>query len=119
MTAAIDYAHAMLRNWGAWSRDHTGHESLVSSVWSFWFPHKAGHRDAGWGDPGAPEALPPPVDERAAWAVELVMRKLASCHRRVLTRHYVLGRTQPELELQAGLRAFLDAREPQEVAWNT
>lgn len=117
MTSAIDYAHVALKNWGAWSRADLEHGSLVSSIWAFWFPHKSGVRDSGWGDPGAPEAMPSPVDEQAAWQCELVVRRLPSGHRHTLKRHYVLQRSQPEIELGASLRAFVDATDSGEIAW--
>lgn len=103
----VDAAHVAMRNWARWASDDDHRLSIPPPPWASGYRASAAW-EAGWGDPGAPDALPEPVDERAAMALDRVLRRLPRSTFVTLRRHYLKGATQPEIELQAALRRLVD-----------
>ena len=96
-----------MRNWARWA--HAGESpavSVVSAIWAMWLPFK--HRDVGWGEAAAPDAIPDPIDEAAAQATDAKLRRLGRGHLQTLRLHYFRHRGQHPFYLGAALRALHD-----------
>lgn len=95
-------------NWARWARSGDQHDlgAKISSLWRFWLPHK--HRDDGWGDPGAAEAMPDPVDAQAAEVTDKALKRIAWQHYNILRRWYYLHDTPKTDQLFEALRALGD-----------
>ena len=50
-----------LIEWARWFKDRPN-QQMCKSLESFFNPHAPGAWDSGWGDPGAPRSVLPPVD---------------------------------------------------------
>ena len=107
-----DPHHAML-NWARWadSGDHHELEAKISSLWHWWLPHKAGSRDAGWGDVGQPEAIPDPIDTRAAEITDKALKRLPWEHYKTLRNWYYRHHRADSADLDEALRALGDQLE--------
>lgn len=103
----IDPHHAM-ENWARWalSGDNPGLDIKISSLWRFWLPDK--HRDDGWGDPGPAEAVPDPIDIRAAERTDKALSRVAWQHYNILRRWYYGRHRTDSYKLDEALRALGD-----------
>ena len=101
--------HHQMLNWARWAASGDSTHDLsakISSLWRSWLPSK--HRDPGWGDPAAPDAMPDPIDEQAAVLCDCALRHVAVQHYASLRRHYYGHHRVDSLTLNAALRAFED-----------
>ena len=106
---SIDQAHADLQNWQRWAH-HLAKPSLEipePPAFQYWRPH-GDSREPGWGDPVPGDRIEDSIDNHAAEATDYLLLRLHVREFTCLHRHYYQQRTQPELELQAALRAYND-----------
>ncbi len=108
---SIDDADAELENWARWTR----HESRPAldipepPAFEFWRPH-GDAREPGWGDATPGDRILDAIDRQAAELTEYVLVRLHVREFVCLRRHYHQKKTQPEIELQQALRAYMDTR---------
>lgn len=97
-----------LHNWARWTRDHPlPHLGFAPPpIFAHWLPSQAW--DAGWGEQGAPDGLPAPIDDRDAEAIDRQIQQLPTVYRVVIVRHYAHDWRQQPIDLDQACRMLLD-----------
>ena len=113
----IDELDAAMRNWARWAHDKVRPEQDIPEppIFQAWRPI-GDARDAGWGDPVPGDRIDDAIDWAAAEALDRVLLRLPVSRWYTLRRHYFIHATQPEIELQACLRALGDLLHPIRLA---
>lgn len=106
--SSLDAIKIRLHNWGRWTRDHATPNLGVKAppVFAYWIPAHAW--DAGWGEQGAPDGLPTPIDDRDAEALDAQIQALPTRLRVIIVRHYAHDWRQQPLDLGEAYRALVD-----------
>ncbi len=105
----IDDMDRAMRNWARWAHDQVMPKLDIPEppMSKFWNPYGTA-RDPGWGETVPGDRIEDAIDWTAAEAIDRVLLRLPVRVWYILRRHYLQHATQPEIELQACLRALSD-----------